>query len=193
MELLKQIEQEGERRIQSVLAQAHRQAEELIAQTEREISAMRERTLQALSVQLEQERRAALSRARTQARAEFLRAKSQVADRLFEQLSTDISQLRADPARYKKFLQTCLQEAERTIAEPLILYGAAEDRAILQELAAHAGHKLGEPIPTLGGLLATNERGDLVVDNRLETRLATLRARYRVELGKSFFDRAGPD
>ncbi|MCL6642316.1 MAG: V-type ATP synthase subunit E [Candidatus Bipolaricaulota bacterium] len=185
MELLRQIEQEGERKIRELLEHAEHQAQELLAQTEREIAHERERALQELEAQLERERRAALSRAHAQARAEFLRAKNSVIEGLFKKLAEEMAHLRADQERYKKFLHRCLHEAEQAIPGPLIVHAAPEDQKLVQELLKNTRHGLGEPVSTVGGIVATNERGDLVVDNRLETRLATLRARYRAELGRA--------
>lgn len=185
MELLRQIEAEGERQVQEILAQAERQAHELLAQAEREIAHERERALRELEEQLEQERRAAISRARAHARAEFVRAKNSPAEELFRQLAHEMAQLRSTPERYKRFLERCLREAEGAIPGPLVVHAAPEDQRLVQELLKNTRHKIGDPIPTVGGLVATNERGDLVVDNRLETRLANLRARYRAELGRT--------
>ncbi len=185
MELLRQIEEEGERQVQEILAQAERQAHELLAQTEREIAHERERATSELHAQLERERRAALSRAHAQARAEFLRAKNSVIEGLFKRLAEEMARLRTDPEKYRTFLQRALHEAEQAIPGPLVIHAAPEDQKIVQELLKNTHHKLGDPVSTVGGIIATNERGDLVVDNRLETRLATLRARYRAELGRA--------
>lgn len=187
MELLRQIEQEGERQIREILEQAQRQAQELLAQAEREIEQERERALKELEAQLEQERRAAISRARTQARAEFLHAKSLVVEELFQQLTHELAQLRANPQEYQRFLERCLREAEQAIPGTLVVHVAPQDHKLTQELLKNTKHRLGDPIQTLGGLLATSEQGDLVVDNRLETRLSVLRARYRSELGRSLW------
>jgi vacuolar-type H+-ATPase subunit E/Vma4 len=191
MELLRQIEQEGEHQIQEVLVQAQTKAQEIIAQTEREITEQREHTLKELQVRLEHEHRATISRARAQARSEFLQAKSHIAAELFERLANEMIRVRADGALYRKFLQHCLQEAERAIPGALVLHMDPEYQKIAQELTKKTGHRLGDPIQTIGGLLATNEQGDLVVDNRLETRLANLRARHRAELGRIFSEPHG--
>ncbi len=185
MELLRQIEAEGERQVREILAQAERQAQEIVAQAEHEITEQRERVLRELEGQLELERRAVLSHARTQARAAFLRAKSHTAEELFQQLADAMAHLRADTAGYQRFLQRCLREAEQAIPRALVIHMAPEDQKIAQELTKNTRHRLGDPIQTVGGLLATNEQGDLVVDNHLETRLANLRARYRAELGRA--------
>lgn len=184
MELLRQIESEGERQVQEILDQAERHAQELLAQTEREIKQERERALKELDAQLEHERRAAISRARAHARAELLSAKGSAAEELFHKLAHEMAQLRSSPERYKRFLERCLREAEQAISGTLVIHAAPEDHKLIQELLQNTRHKLGNPIQTVGGLVATNEQGDLVVDNRLETRLANLRARYRAELGR---------
>ncbi|MDW8141592.1 MAG: V-type ATP synthase subunit E [Candidatus Bipolaricaulota bacterium] len=193
MELLKQIESEGERRVQEVLREAERHAQEILAQAEREIAQERERALQELEAQLDQERRAALSRARAQARAEYLKAKSALAQEVFEKLSHELAHLRADATRYRKFLELLLQEAERSLPGPLVVRVAPEDQKLMAELLKSTPHKLGEPIATQGGLMATTAQGDLVVDNRWETRITSLRTLYRAELGRALFDRARPD
>ncbi|MCX8103786.1 MAG: V-type ATP synthase subunit E [Candidatus Bipolaricaulota bacterium] len=185
MELLKQIESEGERQIQEILREAERHAHEIIAQAERERAQERERALKELEAHLEQERRAALSRARAQARAEYLKAKSSAAEALFQKLAHEMAQLRSHPERYKKFLERCLREAEQALPGPLVVRAAPEDQKLVHELLKQTRHKLGDPIATVGGIVATNERGDLVLDNRLETRLANVRARYRAEIGRA--------
>lgn len=188
MELLRKIEEESERQVQEILARAMGQAQELLAQSEREIANQREQALRELAVQLEQEHRATISRARTQARAEFLRAKSHTAEELFQRLANEMAHLRANTAEYQKFLQRCLREAEHVIPGALVIHVAPEDQKIAQDLTKNTRHRLGDPIQTVGGLVATNEQGDLVVDNRLETRLANLRARHRAELGRIFLE-----
>ncbi len=191
MELLRKIEAEGERQVQEILARATSQAKELLAQAELEIAAQRARALKELEAQLEQERRAVLSRARTQARAEFLRAKSHTAEELFQKLANEMAHLRANTAEYQRFLQRCLREAEQAIPGPLVIHTAPEDQKIIQELLKNTKHRMGEPMQTIGGLVATNEQGDLVVDNRLETRLTNLRARHRAALGRIFLEPHG--
>jgi vacuolar-type H+-ATPase subunit E/Vma4 len=193
MELLRQIEQEGEHQVQEILAQAQERAREILAQAEREIRQERERVLKELEAQLEQERRAALSRARTQARAEYLKAKHTVAQGLFDRLSSELAHLRADAARYRKFLELLLKETEKSLPGPLVVRVAPEDQKLMAELLKSTGHQLGEPVVTQGGLLATSAQGDLVVDNRWETRINSLRTLYRAELGKALFDRARSD
>ncbi|MCS7198204.1 MAG: V-type ATP synthase subunit E [Candidatus Bipolaricaulota bacterium] len=185
MELLRQIEAEGERQVQELLAQAERQAQEILAQAEHEIAQERERALKELEAQVDRERQAALSRAHSQARAELLKAKNSVAEALFERLAQEMAQLRSDPARYRRFLERCLREVEQAIPGPLVVRAAPEDQKLLRELLAGTQHTLGDPVKTVGGILALNERGDLVVDNRLETRLANLQARYRLEIGRA--------
>ncbi len=193
MELLRQIEREGERQVQEILAKAHEQAQEILAQAERESAEERERTLCELEAHLEQERRAALSRARTQARAEYLKAKNAIAQELLDKLSTEAAHLRTDTARYKKFLELLLRETEQALAGPLVVRVAPEDQKLMSELLKNTAHRLGEPLATQGGLCATSAGGDLVVDNRWETRLHSVKTRYRTELGKALFDRSQPD
>ncbi len=188
MELLRQIEEEGERQVQEILAQAERQAHELLAQTEREIAHERERALAELHAQLERERRAALSRAYAQARAEEMRAIATAVEELFESFAQEMAHLREDPPRYKHFLQQCLREAEEAIPGPLVVRADPHDSSLVQELLRNTPHKLGEPIRTMGGLMAINERGDIIVDNRLETRLANLRACSLAELSRALQD-----
>jgi len=188
MELLRQIEEEGERKIRELLEQAERQAQELLAQTEREIARERERALNELHAQLEQERRAALSRAHAQARTEQTRAVTTAIEELFQNLANEMARLREDPQRYRQFLQRCLREAHEAIQGTLVVRADPQDSSIVQELLRDTPHKLGEPIRTVGGLMVTNDRGDVIVDNRLETRLANLKARSLVELGRALRD-----
>lgn len=189
MELLKQIEQEGERQVQEILARANARAQELLAQSERECAQERERALCELEARLEQERRAALSRAHTQARAEYLQAKHALAQGLLDKLSTEAAHLRTDAARYKKFLELLLRETEQALAGPLVIRVAPEDQKLMSDLLKNTSHRLGEPLATQGGLCATSACGDLVVDNRWETRLNSVKTRYRTELGKALGSR----
>jgi len=188
MELLRQIEEEGERKIQELLEQAERQAHELLAQAEREIAHERERALAELHAQLERERRAALSRAHAQARADEMRAVMTAVEKLFQDLAAEMARLREDPQRYRQFLQQCLREAQEAIPGPLVVRADPQDSSLVQELLRDTPHKLGDPIQTVGGLMVTNDRGDIIVDNRLETRLANLQAYSLAELGRALYD-----
>jgi vacuolar-type H+-ATPase subunit E/Vma4 len=187
MEILKMIEEEGEQQARQILAQAEEEARKRREQTERELQAWREEFTKQARQEIEGEKRTLLSRARAQAREIVLRAKSEAGERLFEELVREAERLREDPKRYKKFLAQCLKEAEQEIDGPLVLQIDPRDEKIVKELLQGTPHTLGGSIETLGGLLATNERGDLLVDDRLETRIANLRQRYRAQLSVAIF------
>jgi vacuolar-type H+-ATPase subunit E/Vma4 len=193
MELLNQIEQAGEAEAERILADAAAQAKQRLEQAEREIAAWIEAYRRNELHQIEQEKRLIISRARAQARGVFLKAKSRVAEVLFERLLQETGSLRKDSARYKAFLERCLREAEREIQGPLVLHIDPADEAIVRDLIRGTAHQIGEKIRTRGGFIATNAQGNLVLDNRLETRIANLRQRYRPELGKALFNRTRPD
>jgi len=190
MELLQKIDEEGRKQIQILLAEAEATAQKRLDEAEREIAAWRQEQLQLAQQQIESEKRLILSRARARARETVLRAKGQAAETLFEQLSNDAMGFRSEPAKYRAFLAHCLKETEQEIPGPLVLQIDSQDEPLVQELLRGTSHTIGEKIKTLGGFIATNQRGDLLVDNRLETRIANLRQQYRPQLSQALFDRA---
>lgn len=192
MELLERITREGERGAEQIRAQAEEEARRRLAEAERRLVAWRAETLQRAEQEAEGEKRLILSRARAHAREIVLRAKSEAGEQLFSELSQEAACLRSDPERYRAFLARCLQEAESEIRGPLVLHVDPRDEELMEELLRGTQHRLGDRIETPGGFLATNERGDLLVDNRLETRIVNLRQRYRPELSAALFDRAVP-
>ncbi len=187
MELLERITREGERGAEQIRAQAEEEARRRLAEAERRLVAWRAETLQRAKQEIEGEKRTLLSRARAQAREIVLRAKSEAGERLFAELVREAGQLREDPKRYKKFLAHCLKEAEQEINGPLVLQIDPRDEKIVKGLLKGTPHTLGGSIEALGGLIATNERGDLLVDDRLETRIANLRQHYRAKLSAAIF------
>ncbi len=187
MDLLAQIEREGAQEAERVTAEAETEAQGRLARAEQEIAAEVEAYRQGERHRMEQEQRLIVSRARAQARAIFLRAKSRVAEELFERLVEDTANVRGDAARYRTFLQRCLREAEQEVRASLVLHADTADQSVITELIQGTGHRLGEAIKTLGGFIATDAGGQLVVDNRLETRIANLRQRARAEVGKALF------
>ncbi len=193
MELLKKIEEEGQKQAQKILAEAEEEAGRRLAEAEKYLQAWQEQRLKQAQHEIEGEKRLILSRARAQARATVLRAKGQAAEKLFEQLSKEMAGLRSDPVKYRALLAHCLKEAEREIPGPLVLQIDPQDEPLLKELIRGTPHAIGGKIKTLGGFIATNQRGDLLVDNRLETRIANLRLLYRPALSKALFNRARPD
>lgn len=196
MELLTVIEREGEERATAILCQAEEEAQRRLEEAERELQAWREEFTKQARGEIEGEKRTILSRARAQAREAVLRAKSEAGERLFAELVREAGRLRADPRRYKAFLAHCLREAEEEIDGPLVLQIDPRDEKIIKGLLKGTPHTVGSSLETLGGFMATNERGDLLVDNRLETRIANLRQRYRAELSAAIFrpesERAAP-
>jgi len=192
MELLKKIEEEGEREARQILKEAEEEARRRLEEAERELARWREEALKQARAQIEGEKRLIISRARAKAREVVLRAKGEAAERLFEELSKEAAGLRADSGKYQEFLKRCLKEAESEIEGPLVLQIDPQDEQIIKTLLEGTPHKIGGRLKTLGGFIATNERGDLLVDNRLETRIANLRQRYRPELSTALFDRARP-
>ncbi len=193
MELLKKIDEEGKRQAQSILDEAEAKARQRLAEAEQQIQAWREEHLKHAQQEIESEKRLILSRARARARETVLRAKGQAAEKLFEQLSRDVTGLRSDPSTYRAFLAHCLKETEREIPGPLVLQIDPQDESLVREIIRGTSHTIGEKIKMLGGFIATNQRGDLLIDNRLETRIANLRQHYRPELSQALFDRAKPD
>jgi vacuolar-type H+-ATPase subunit E/Vma4 len=187
MELLTVIEREGEERMAAILREAEEEAKSRLEKAERELQAWRAEFTKQARQEIEGEKRTILSRVRAQAREVVLRAKSEAGERLFAELVREAGQLREDPKRYKTFLAHCLREAGEEIDGPLVLQIDPRDEKIVKGLLKGTPHTVGGSIETLGGFIATNERGDLLVDNRLETRIANLRQRYRAELSAAIF------
>jgi len=192
MELLSEIDREGTEEAQRIVAGAEAEARAALARGEREIAAEVEAYRQGESHRIEQEQRLIVSRARAQARAIFLKAKSRAAEALFDALAEDTAGLRGDPAAYRAFLERCLREAEKEIPGPLVLHVDPADQAVVTELLRGTIHRVGEPIKSRGGFIATDAAGQLVLDNRLETRLSNLRQRARPELGQALFAPTAP-
>ena len=187
MELLEKIRKEGEARVQAVLRRAEEEAQRLLQRAEEELARWREAALKRAQAEAETEKRLILSRARARAREVVLKAKGEAGERLFRALVEEARKLRERPEAYKAFLKRCLEEAEREIQGPLVLQIDPRDEALVAELLQGTPHKLGGRLKTLGGFVATNERGDLLVDDRLETRIQRLRERHRAELGQALF------
>jgi vacuolar-type H+-ATPase subunit E/Vma4 len=192
MDLLKKIEEEGESEAARILAEAEQEVQRRLAEAEQRIQAWKKEYTERAHQEIESEKRLVLSRARVKARELLLRAKSRAAEGLFDQLVQEAASLRANAARYQSFLRERLREAEKEISGGLVVHGDPADGAIFQELLRGSPHQLGEPIQTLGGFLATNRKGDLVIDNRLETRIANLRQSHRPQLSQALFDRSAP-
>ncbi len=193
MELLERIKRQGEQEAQRIIAEAEEQAKKLLLEEEQKIREWVESFKKEQQAKIEQEKRLILSRARAKAWESVLLAKSRAAASLFEQLSTEAASLRAQPEGYKRFLENCLREAEREIQEPLVLQIDPKDELLVRELLKSSKHQIGGFIATMGGFIASNAKGTVVVDNRLETRIANLKNIYRPELSKTLFDRARPD
>ncbi len=192
MELLEKIRREGEERVQTILREAEEEAQRRIQAAEEELSRWREEALKRADSEIEGEKRLILSRARARAREIVLRAKSEAGEQLFRSLLEEAEKLREDAKRYKAFLARCLKEAEAEIGGPLVLYVDPRDEKLVKSLLKGKDHKIGGSIKTLGGVLATNERGDLLVDNRLETRIQKLREIHRAALSYELFGAQAP-
>ena len=193
MDLLDQITQEGQREADRILSDADAQARARLARAEEGIAADADTYREGERSRIEQERRLIVSRARAQARAVFLKAKGGVADVLFERLRQETADLRGDPAAYRAFLERCLREAEQEIQGALVLQIDPRDTEVVADLLRGSASTIGDKIRTAGGFIATNANGDVVLDDRLETRIENLRQQYRPELGKALFDRASPE
>lgn len=187
MELLKRIEQEGEQKAQRIRDEAEEQAQRRREAAEREIEHWREQALEDAQARIDNEKRLIISRARAQARSTVLRAKAEAARALYDRLTDEAERLREDADAYRSFLQTCLKEAESEIGGDLVLQFDERDRGIFEELLSGTNHQMGESITTIGGFIATSTSGDLLVDNRLETRIENLIRQHRPELSAQLF------
>lgn len=193
MELLKRIEEQGEQEAQRIIAEAEEQVRQMLLEEEERIRGWVEAFKREQRPKIEQEKRLLLSRARAKAWELMLSAKSRAAATLFDKLSMDAASLRTQPENYKRFLETCLREAEHEIPELLVFQIDPKDEPLVRELLKDSRHQIGGSISTMGGFIASNAKGDVVIDNRLETRIANLKNIYRPELSKTLFDRARPD
>ncbi|MBI1730918.1 hypothetical protein HY229_05790 [Candidatus Acetothermia bacterium] len=187
MELLKKIEEEGERKLRKILAETEEEAKRQLSQADQEIQAARAEQLKQAQAEIESEKRLVTSRARAQAREVVLRAKGLAAERLFADLTQEAASFRNDKRVYKAFLARCLKESEGQIEGGLLLEIAPHDEDIVKEVIKETQHKIGRKIKTIGGFVATNKKGDLLIDNRLETRIANLRQEHRAELSSDLF------
>ncbi len=192
MELLDKIRQEGEERVRAILQEAEEEARRRFEAAERELEQWREEALKRARGEIESEKRLILSRARARAREIVLRAKSEAGERLFQALVEEAKGLRERPEEYKAFLKRCLEEAEQEIQGPLVLQVDPRDEPLFKELLQGTPHKVQGHIKTLGGFIATNERGDLLVDDRIETRIQKLRELHRAELSRALFAQTAP-
>ena len=187
MELLKRIEEEGEAKADQVRQEAEAQARRRREEAEREIEAWREQTLQDAKARIENEKRLITSRARARARSTVLRAKADSARALYDRLSEAAERLREDADAYKRFLGNCLKEAESEIGGDLVVQFDERDQGVFDELLNGTDHQRGESTRTIGGFIATSASGDLLVDNRLETRIENLIRQHRPELSVQLF------
>ncbi len=188
MELLKKIEQEGEQELRAILAETETEAREQLASAEQELKSWRDERMKQAQAEIEAEKRLVTSRARARAREVVLRAKGLAAERLFSDLTHEAANFRKQKETYQTFLSRCLKESEGQIQGGLILEIDPQDEAIVKEVIKNTAHKIGAKIKTIGGFIATNQKGDLLVDNRLETRIANLRQQHRAELSQALFD-----
>ena len=188
MELLKRIEDEGEQKAQRILDEAEQQAQRRREEADHELAQWREQTLADAQARIENEKRLVTSRARAQARSTVLRTKAEAARALYDRLSQEAERLRDEPDAYKSFLGNCLKEAEAEIGGELVVQFDERDQGVVEELLAGTNHQKGESIRTIGGFIATSAEGDLLVDNRLETRIENLIRQHRPELSQALFE-----
>ena len=188
MELLKKIEAEGERELKRLLTETETAVKEQLSESERGLQAWRSDRLKQAQAEIESEKRLVTSRARARAREVVLRAKGMAAEKLFADLANEAAAFRKDRQTYQAFLSRCLKESESQIPGGLVLEIDAQDEEVIKDVIKNSQHKIGARIKTIGGFIATNQKGDLLVDNRLETRIANLRQQHRAELSRSLFD-----
>jgi len=187
MELLERIRQEGEQKVRAVLREAEEEARCRLEAATCELERWREEAIRRAKIESEGEKRLILSRARARAREMVLKAKSEAGEELFQRLTQEAASVRRDAERYKAFLRRCLKEAEKEIQGALVLQVDPQDERLISGLIEGTPHKIGGHIRTLGGFVATNERGDLLVDERFETRIQKLRELHRAELSRELF------
>lgn len=187
MELLRKIEEEGSREVQKILDDSEKSARELLTNAEADLAVWREERMRDAQSEIESEKRLIISRARAKAREVVLRAKGSAAEKLFADLAQEAAGFREDKRVYKAFLARCLKESESQIDGALVLEIDPQDKDSVSEVIKGSKHSIGREIRTIGGFVATNKEGNLLVDNRLETRIANLRQQHRSELSGELF------
>ena len=191
MELLKDIEAQGERQVHSVLEEADRQAKSLLeagrARARVEVEALERQWL----AQLDQERMRLVNTAQTKAQQRLSQTKEGWVQHVLEQLEREARQLRSQPDHYLAFLKRILRETEAALSGPLRLEIDPADQACFESLLQGKPHRIAKHLQTWGGFVAHNEAQDVTVDNRLEIRLSGLKRALRAQLGTSLLGAAG--
>lgn len=185
--------------VEDILKEAREKAEKIISDAKRQVATI----LDAARLGAEEILDAELRKAKEQGRENFDRAliegkmrtkkeilkkREELINEVFKEAEASLKKFTAGKEYEKHLLGLTTEACRKTGSNDVSIRANARDLRILErsKIAGEIGGKVsfGEPIQTIGGVIAMSSDGKVVVDETFEARLAREREALRIKVAK---------
>jgi len=167
--VVEDIRDEARARAEEVRDEAEEQADEIIAAAEDEAEQIREERESEVEATIEQEREQRLSSAKLEAKQQRLEARRDILADLREDVAAELAALDGDT---REELTRALLEAAATEFDEdddIVVYGRADDEALLGAILDDYGFEYGGEYDCLGGVVVESEQSRVRVNNTFDS------------------------
>ncbi|HDZ35790.1 MAG TPA: V-type ATP synthase subunit E [Thermococcus sp.] len=196
--IIQEINREAEQKIQYILREAQKEAEKIKGEARKRAEARAEWIMRKAQTQAEIEKQRIIANARLEVRKKRLAVQEALIQEVITALRERLAEL-PDEEYFPMLVDLAVQAIwelnidsvvvrsnERTLK--LLVDRLSEfKKALAEKLGRDVEVTLGEPVPTIGGLIIETADGTVRVDNTFESRIERFEGELRAEIAKALF------
>lgn len=196
--IIQEINREAEQKIQYILREAQKEAEKIKEEARKRAEARAEWIMRKTQTQAEIEKQRIIANARLEVRKKRLAVQEALIQEVITALRERLAEL-PDEEYFPMLVDLAVQAIwelnidsvvvrsnERTLK--LLVDRLSEfKKALAEKLGRDVEVTLGEPVPTIGGLIIETADGTVRVDNTFESRIERFEGELRAEIAKALF------
>jgi len=196
--IIQEINREAEQKIQYILREAQKEAEKIKEEARKRAEARAEWIMRKAQTQAEIEKQRIIANARLEVRKKRLAVQEALIQEVITALRERLAEL-PDEEYFPMLVDLAVQAIwelnidsvvvrsnERTLK--LLVDRLSEfKKALAEKLGRDVEVTLGEPVPTIGGLIIETADGTVRVDNTFESRIERFEGELRAEIAKALF------
>jgi V/A-type H+-transporting ATPase subunit E len=187
-EILKALEEEGDREVAEIIAKARAQADKIIEEAKEEAKRLKNEEVDKAKRAAESESARIINAARLFAKKEIIRAKEECIKKVVEEARERLKNLRRGK-EYPQILQRLIAEAMEGVDGRVVVKVNPEDKELAQKLLSdfQITYELKPESNIEGGLQVQTKDASIFINNTLESRLNKAAQLLKTEVTKILF------
>ncbi len=187
-EILKSLEEEGDREVAEILAKARAQAERIIEEAKEKAERLKREEVEKAKRAAESESARIINAARLFAKKEIIRAKEESIKKVVEESRRRLKEL-SKRKDYPQILQRLIAEAMEGVDGRVVVRVNPRDKELTQKLFSdyQITYELKTDLNIEGGLQVQTKDASIFINNTLESRLNKAAQLLKTEVTKILF------